>query len=65
MYNDDIGKIVSELQIMMLTSLSEYSQREAWKTDVNNTEYQLCGGPDSLWLISEFYACQSLTIQTP
>jgi len=29
MYNDDIGKIVSELQIMMLTSLSEYSQREA------------------------------------
>jgi len=28
MYNDGISKIVNELQIMLLTSLSEYSQRE-------------------------------------
>lgn len=32
MYNDDdIGKIMSELRIILLTLLSEYSQRETWK----------------------------------
>jgi len=43
MYNDDIGKIVSELQIMLLTSLSEYSQRETRKTDVTTQNTSSAG----------------------